>query len=159
MNCTNCGAAMKLVEGRGHFVCEYCKTMHVTDSAGGDAVTVLGELSDQQCPVCHVNLISGVAGGFEVLYCHQCRGLLTTNGKFRDIVQTLRKSDATRDETPPPFDPSEYERQLDCPICHQPMEAHPYYGPGNVVIDTCGHCFVVWLDHGELGVLQRAPGK
>ncbi len=30
------------------------------------------------------------------------------------------------------------------------MDAHPYYGGGNVVIDTCATCQLVWLDFGEL---------
>jgi len=38
------------------------------------------------------------------------------------------------------------------------MDVHPYYGPGNVVIDTCGQCYLVWLDHGELKQIADAPG-
>jgi Zn-finger nucleic acid-binding protein len=39
------------------------------------------------------------------------------------------------------------------------MDVHPYYGPGNVVIDTCGKCGLVWLDHGEMAVIENAPGS
>ncbi len=39
------------------------------------------------------------------------------------------------------------------------MQTHPYYGPGNIVIDTCGHCNAIWLDHGELGRAVNAPGR
>ena len=39
------------------------------------------------------------------------------------------------------------------------MDVHPYYGPGNVVIDTCGQCYLVWLDHGELKQIADAPGQ
>ena len=41
------------------------------------------------------------------------------------------------------------------------METHPYYGPGNVVIDSCCGCGCgyVWLDHGELATLARAGGR
>lgn len=150
---------MRLVEGRGHFVCDYCETMHFADRGAGDEVTVLGELSDRVCPVCNLGLVSGAVGGFEVLFCQQCRGVLTTNAKFREIVRSLRKADKTRDERPRPLDPAELERSIDCPACLKPMEAHPYYGPGNAVIDSCSRCHVVWLDHGELSVLQQAPGR
>jgi Zn-finger nucleic acid-binding protein len=37
------------------------------------------------------------------------------------------------------------------------MSVHPYYGPGNAVVDTCGDCLLVWLDHSELSVIVTAP--
>jgi hypothetical protein len=39
------------------------------------------------------------------------------------------------------------------------MEVHPYYGPGNVVIDSCSACDLIWLDHGELKQISDAPGR
>ena len=39
------------------------------------------------------------------------------------------------------------------------MATHPYYGPGNVVLDSCGACDLVWLDFGELKQIVDAPGK
>jgi Zn-finger nucleic acid-binding protein len=39
------------------------------------------------------------------------------------------------------------------------MDVHPYYGPGNAVIDTCGRCALIWLDHGELKVIVTAPER
>ena len=30
------------------------------------------------------------------------------------------------------------------------MDAHFYAGPGNVVIDSCEDCSLIWLDHGKL---------
>lgn len=36
------------------------------------------------------------------------------------------------------------------------MDVHPYYGPGNIVIDTCVECGLVWLDHGELTRVEQA---
>ena len=59
----------------------------------------------------------------------------------------------------------------------QPMNTHPYYGPGNTVIDTprhraacpelcrraagqvCDHCNLIWLNHGELDHIVHAPGR
>ena len=38
-----------------------------------------------------------------------------------------------------------------------PMDAHPYAGPGAVIIDSCSECCVNWLDHGELQRIVRAP--
>jgi Zn-finger nucleic acid-binding protein len=39
------------------------------------------------------------------------------------------------------------------------MDVHPYYGPGNVVIDSCSACDLIWLDHGELTQITDAPGR
>ena len=39
------------------------------------------------------------------------------------------------------------------------MQTHPYYGPGNIVIDTCEHCNTIWLDYGELAAAVNAPGR
>ncbi len=39
------------------------------------------------------------------------------------------------------------------------MDTHPYYGPGNVVIDSCESCQAVWLDFGELRQIVNAPGQ
>jgi hypothetical protein len=39
------------------------------------------------------------------------------------------------------------------------MDTHPYYGPGNVVVDNCARCAVIWLDCGELAAIRDAPGR
>ena len=44
-----------------------------------------------------------------------------------------------------------------CPYCTDPMNNHPYMGPGNIVIDTCSGCQVNWLDKGELQRAVMAP--
>jgi hypothetical protein len=36
------------------------------------------------------------------------------------------------------------------------METHPYYGPGNIVVDTCSECGYLWLDHGEISRVENA---
>jgi len=37
------------------------------------------------------------------------------------------------------------------------METHFYAGPGNVVMDSCENCELIWLDRGELMHIARAP--
>jgi Zn-finger nucleic acid-binding protein len=40
------------------------------------------------------------------------------------------------------------------------MDAHPYGAGGTAVIDSCHRCHLVWLDLGELAVLeQHAPRR
>ena len=39
------------------------------------------------------------------------------------------------------------------------MIADRYYGPGNIMMDSCAACDVVWLDYGELRQVIDAPGE
>ena len=160
MNCDNCGAAMRLVPGRNYFVCDYCTTFGFPEqSKDGVSITVMGDVSDLNCPVCNKNLVPAAVTGREVLYCSQCRGVLAANADFGNIVAELRASYERDDERKPqPINPRELQRHLKCPRCERDFDTHPYYGPGNVVIDTCSECALIWLDHGELEVIRRAPG-
>jgi Zn-finger nucleic acid-binding protein len=38
------------------------------------------------------------------------------------------------------------------------MTTDPYSGPGNVVIDSCAACDLIWLDFGEMRQIVDAPG-
>ena len=58
----------------------------------------------------------------------------------------------------PPADGSDLRRKIDCPQCRHRMDTHFYAGPGNVVIDSCENCSLIWLDRGELMHIVRAPG-
>ncbi len=163
MNCENCGATMRLVDKREFFICDFCGGFHfpICLNTIDDSVKILGDESNHDCPVCPdcITLIAGSVHGHRVHYCKKCRGVLTFNEGFLEIVKTIRAHHEGPDDKPSPLDPREYERTIRCPMCDQIMEAHPYYGPGNVIIDTCNHCRAVWLDHGELRVIQKAPGR
>jgi len=39
------------------------------------------------------------------------------------------------------------------------METFQYNGPGNIVIDTCHQCDLIWLDFGEITKVVNAPGR
>ena len=58
-----------------------------------------------------------------------------------------------------PLNPDDLRRKVRCPVCKAAMVTHPYYGPGNVVLDSCESCELVWLDFGELKQIVDAPGK
>ena len=52
----------------------------------------------------------------------------------------------------------EIERKIKCPLCEDIMDVHPYFGPGNVVIDSCVNCHLIWVDNGEIVTIERATG-
>ncbi|GMU82105.1 MAG: hypothetical protein AMXMBFR47_19760 [Planctomycetota bacterium] len=162
MNCVNCGAVLRLVEGRGHFVCDYCAAVRPLDgppAEGVDGLTAAATPTDAACPTCNQALHAAVLDGWSVSTCRACSGILVPRSAFGKIVAARRAAAAGPEITPRPIDPAEFSRTLRCPRCHERMEVHPYYGPGAVVIDSCNACGVVWLDRGELRAIEQAPGK
>lgn len=152
---------MKLVDGRDYFACEYCTSFQFPSEAPAavDFVKVLGEESDLSCPVCDVPLVAASIDQRRVLHCERCRGVLATNAEFAEIVKLRRASYEGTDRIPAPLDPEQLKRAVRCPSCGGVMDVHPYYGPGNVVVDTCSRCTLIWLDHGEISVIEKAPGR
>src|SRR5690606_29577317 len=59
---------------------------------------------------------------------------------------------------PQPLDRTQLARRVHCPRCGRPMDTHPYLGPGNIIIDTCDLCNLIWLDGMELEQATNAPG-
>jgi Zn-finger nucleic acid-binding protein len=94
-----------------------------------------------------------------VRYCRNCRGVLIERRSFASVVEKRRAWAHSTPAPPIPLDRAELERQVRCPACAGPMMTHPYYGPGNVVIDGCQACELVWLDCGELKQIVDAPGR
>lgn len=158
MNCENCGAPLKLVPGRDYFFCEHCGSFHFPD-ANRDGVRLLGEDTGLACPVCREELVSGSVGEVRVRTCPKCRGILVPQYNLYTIVRYLRAGYPEKDRPPKPLNRSELDRRIICPSCQQPMDTHPYYGPGNVVIDNCARCALVWLDFGELDRILSASGR
>jgi Zn-finger nucleic acid-binding protein len=159
MNCPNCGAALRPVANRDLFRCEYCQTVQVPD-AGTDGLVALERELRIECPCCTVRLRSGRVEGKAVAHCPQCRGLLARSADFALIVTRRRARRPAGNPPPLPLDPAELRRAIGCPSCHRPMDTHPYGAGGTAVIDSCHRCHVVWLDAGELAVLeQHAPRR
>lgn len=161
MKCDNCGAPLRLVAGRDYFCCDYCVTFHYpadTDESA-DGVKPLGEQAATNCPVCHAGLGVGSVEGRHVDYCAKCQGVFVSNDDFAGIVNARRARHTGPPDRPVPIDPEQLKRVLRCPACGKRMDAHPYYGPGNVVIDSCGACRMVWLDRGEIATIEAAPGE
>ncbi len=157
MNCPNCGAGMDLV--RDYFTCRYCATVHfpqATADGTDERVRLLGSDDARACPVCDQTLRAAAIERLPVAYCQTCRGVLTTNDTFRQLVSKLRAKAGGTQTPRQPINPEELARQVRCPQCRHGMDTHPYYGPGNVVVDTCARCFLIWLDHGELEVIEHA---
>jgi Zn-finger nucleic acid-binding protein len=150
---------MLLVRDRDYFFCEYCGSFHFPQPED-DGVRLLDEAPEGlDCPICNLHLNRASLDGNRVYTCHNCRGLLIPLLVFGETVKRLRARAKGPADKPRPLDPKELERRISCPNCHTPMGTHPYFGPGNIVIDTCMACGVLWLDPGELRQVIDAPGR
>jgi Zn-finger nucleic acid-binding protein len=154
MNCPDCDAAMLPVGNHPHFHCPSCGHFHFPDDAN-DGATVTNQPVGAACPVCHLPLQSALIEEETVCYCDTCRGFLAPIDAFGRIVGKRRSRHGQHEQRTNPFDPAELRRALLCPDCGGRMDAHPYSGGGNAVVDTCEACALIWLDADELAVIER----
>jgi Zn-finger nucleic acid-binding protein len=157
MNCKNCGAPMTLNPDRRFYTCEYCTSLYFPEE-NPDGVRVLDEASSLDCPVCQLPLLHAWVDDTAVLYCGRCRGLLLNQYVFLAIIGYLRSHASGPPAPLRSLNQDELKRALTCPSCHKPMSTHPYGGPGNIVVDNCPKCQLLWLDTGELRRVITSPG-
>lgn len=152
---------MDLVAPRHYFFCRHCGTFHFPEAVDEGVRVLEREPSvEQRCGVCKVALATAVLDdGFSARYCERCRGVLLPRQHFAEVVEKRRWWARTPPAPPVPLDQRELARTIKCPGCAHPMLTHPYYGPGNVVLDTCSQCDLVWLDFRELTQITSAPGQ
>jgi Zn-finger nucleic acid-binding protein len=157
MHCEHCGAAMRLDRGCGMLVCDYCDAERIP-ALDDDGVQIIGPAS-KNCPVCAASLSDGLIEGFAVLYCTHCRGILIAMDIFPLLISDLRSHRERSPEIVQRRDEADAARRLHCPQCAGEMDGHPYGGGGNVNIDSCETCAVVWLDRRELRKIVVAPDR
>ena len=160
MNCPNCGAAMTLLPERSYFICEFCGSFHFPTPTE-DGITVLADAPDPiGCPICSdPMLLVSFDGQHHGHQCPRCRGLLVSRVAFRETIERRRARAGGPASAPQPLKRDQLERRITCPQCGLLMNVHPYYGPGNIVIDSCDICNLIWLDYGELACAVDAPGR
>jgi len=114
----------------------------------------------RSCPICRKPLRAAVMDGrHRVDICEQCNGTLLPRQTFAQTVIGRRRAAATPAKTPVHTDRRELQRRIACPNCGAGMITDWYYGPGNIVLDTCPACDLAWLDSGELQRVVDAPGS
>ena len=159
MNCPLCGAPIALKPDTEGFKCDYCHAVFFPGEED-DGVTVLdqpdGPGLNQSCPLCSHPLVHAAIVKIPVLYCTECHGLLLPMGVLPGLIDALRTGQSSPAVQTPP-DQADLKRTIQCPQCHRRMDTHFYAGPGNVIIDTCGDCLLIWLDRGELMRIVHAP--
>ena len=157
MNCLNCGAPMALHATRPCWSCSHCGGL-VCPEPADDGLRVTDERG-HECPVCEQALTRATIDDRNpVEICQRCKGMLMARQAFAERLAARRRAARTPGVVPPRVDRGELQRHIDCPSCAETMLTDWYYGPGNIIIDTCPTCDLVWLDAGEFRRAVEAPG-
>ena len=155
MNCKQCGAPMNVTEDQNFFHCEYCGSYDFPNP-NQDGVALLDEVSPLACPICNKPLVSAIVKDVHIYSCPTCRGNLIDQSKMLPILRQAQPLDSTREDLHYPQPQSESARTVACPSCQKVMAVYPYGGPGNVIIQGCEICRLIWLDFGELSRITRS---
>jgi Zn-finger nucleic acid-binding protein/predicted RNA-binding Zn-ribbon protein involved in translation (DUF1610 family) len=159
-HCHTCGAPVNSLAAAGRLTCDYCGTVHILrpETASMDRLSWLSELGEHDCPLCRNSLAMALVDHQKVEACPKCLGLLMPRTTFASVVTDRRARFKGLEDLPRALDERALAPEVDCPACSHRMETHRYYGPGNVAIDSCRECELVWVDSGELTQIERAPG-
>ncbi len=145
---------MRLDRDRSLFLCDYCHSQAIPE-AGDDGVLVL-ELVKEKCVTCCVSMHDATLETYRLTYCQRCRGMLIAMDDLQPIIAAIRSHRDAPAAFLAPRPDGDAARGFDCPKCGAEMDAHPYGGGGNVNVDSCEVCEVVWLDGGELRKIASA---
>ena len=158
MNCPSCGAPMLLKPDEDSYKCDYCHAAFLPER-DDDGVRVLGELSQQACSICNIPLANAAIAKIRILYCTECHGMLIPMAILQALVDELKSTASGGTIPQPTSDAEDLGRKINCPQCHHHMDTHRYAGPGNVVVDSCEDCGLIWLDRRELMHIVHAPDE
>ena len=111
----------------------------------------------RKCPVCDLELSRVEYEGYTVRRCASCNGHLMRPDKVEFIKRADRKTpEQLKSEVSAEFSGSSRQR-LRCPRCRAPMRKQAINLPViDLPYDICTDCSLVWLDGGELALVQLA---
>ena len=145
-NCVNCGAPMELVASGRYFRCPHCGTYHFHQTAEAEGIRIVGTCRMRR-PV--PSAVRGWRTRSSTISIRstsaRSAGVCCCRGKPLPVTNTRRAWATTSPAEPVPLNRKDLTRELLCPKCHRKFETHPHYGPGNVVIDNCTACDLVWF--------------
>lgn len=152
---------MALIESRRYFQCGHCGAYHFTDTVEADGIRIVGYAQvAPKCPVCAVAMAHAILDDDHPIdFCARCRGVLMPRATFARVSSRRRAWATSPPGEPVPLRREDLQRELTCPHCSRRFETYPNYGPGNVVIDNCVTCDLIWLDFGEMRQIVDAPGR
>jgi Zn-finger nucleic acid-binding protein len=149
MDCKQCGAPMKIEAEKEFFHCEFCGSYDFPNP-NKDGIALLDEISPYHCPACNKTLVTAAFEDIHIFSCPNCRGNLINQSRMLPILNEALALNTMVKDQPLHQDRSELQRKYTCPSCQKKMDAYPYGGAGNITIQGCRQCELIWLDFGEL---------
>lgn len=159
--CPACGAPITPKPDTEGYKCDYCHAVFYPGEEE-DSVVVstapANSSSSLECPICRQPLVAAAIARIPVQFCSECRGFLLPMNALPSLIEA-RKADVCKPAVQTAPDHADLQRSVQCPQCHRRMDTHFYAGPGNVILDSCSSCFLIWLDRGELARIANAPDE
>jgi Zn-finger nucleic acid-binding protein len=100
-------------------------------------------------------------GSVRVDRCPRCHGMWLDEGELEAIEHTiyhttlLEASSIETEELAVAFAKHKADAPLSCPRCQKGMTRREYGYSSLVLIDTCPACMGIWLDGGEIDLIER----
>lgn len=114
-----------------------------------------------QCPKCQVVMKVLSYEGVAIEKCPACHGEWLDDGELHSVVVKRDKtfSPAVKKELLAKIKankgkPTEITRTLKCPRCGGSTAPNNYATDSGIIIDRCTSCHGVWVDQGELEMIQ-----
>ena len=109
----------------------------------------------KNCPVCSEEFIETDYEGETVLRCRKCRGAFLPRYRLEIIKHKQARTDGElKAEAKDEFS-SDTKDKLRCPRCNGKMQKKPIDGRfAALTLDHCKTCDWIWLDGGELALVQ-----
>ena len=152
---------MALAKSRDYLRCGHCGTYHFPEAIEADGIRIVGRTANPpNCPVCSTGMSHALIDNeHPVEFCTRCRGILLPRTAFALVTQRRRAWATSPPAEPLPLNRDELRRRLACPTCGRTFDTYTHSGPGNVIIDNCVPCDMIWLDFGEMRQIVDAPGR
>jgi Zn-finger nucleic acid-binding protein len=109
----------------------------------------------RSCPNCSIPLTRATYEGITVDVCSECRGHLVEGVRLKGIQRKISTShDQLLDQAKRYLGSSVHA--IVCPACSSMMKKESTSSLIEFELDVCPSCHIVWLDGGELALLQIA---
>lgn len=110
----------------------------------------------RKCPLCQRELEFIQYEGFRIQGCPGCKGHFLEKRRLQSIERTKRlKPEELKEEASTDFR-ADTKKKISCPRCGISMDKRPIPSPVPICLDECRNCEAIWLDGGELALLQLA---
>lgn len=117
----------------------------------------------RKCPVCNIDLTQKDYEGFIVMQCDSCGGHLIPLQRFESIKRMDIKTKNELQHNATESFKANTTTPVKCPRCHLIMKKESVNIPAiEIQTDICKKCSLIWLDGGELAILQllhQSKGK